>query len=455
MLVTGAVLLTALLPLGTSEGATRKNRPSIVLILTDDQRINTVADMPTVQRQIADKGVKFANAFVVNALCCPSRAAILTGQYSHSNGVYTNNPPFGGFDAFDARSTIATWLKDAGYHTALIGKYLNHYKDASQAGYYPPGWSKWIAFTANNGKYYKYGLSFNGYEHHFGDTPADYSTDVLAAHASAFIRQTPGPLFLYFTPSSPHEPSPAPPRYADRFADVTAPRNPNYNEEDVSDKPAWLRDLPSFTSATETFLDNYARRQAGSLLAVDDAVRRILEALKDTKRLSNTILVFISDNGLSFGAHRWIGKEIPYEESIRVPMILRWDDGGFRPRTDTHLVLNIDLAPTFARAAGISPRGADGMSLLPLLRNPGSTWRSDFLIEHVSEGRGSPTYCAVRNDHFKYVEYITGEEELYDLDQDPYELENVATKASMATVRNELRARVDELCQPRPPGWTT
>jgi N-acetylglucosamine-6-sulfatase len=428
-------------------------RPSIVLILTDDQRIDTLWALPTVQYALVNKGIKFANAFVVNSLCCPSRASILTGKYSHGTGVYTNKDPYGGFASFVDSSTIATRLQSAGYHTALFGKYLNQYKEAAHQGYVPPGWDHWTAMAALNGRYYGYELSINGDLHYRGFGRDDYSTDVLASKAKRFIRETEGPLFLYFAPYAPHAPAIPPRRYLDAFSETPVPRPPSYNEADVSDKPAWGRDRPSYTPEAEAYVDRFARDQYASLLAVDDAVRRIIVALRDTGRLHNTIIVFMSDNGMQWGEHRWLGKETPYEESIRVPMLLRWDAAGLEPRTDSHLVLNIDVAPTFAAAAGVEAPGADGMSLWPIVEDPSSPWRNQFLIEHVNNGHDPPTYCALRSERYLYAEYLTDEEELYDLETDPYELENVAGDPRMQTLKKELRARTDELCLPRPPGW--
>ena len=152
----------------TPSRAARRTRPNIILIVTDDQRANTLWTMPSVRRMLARKGVRFKNGFVSNSLCCPSRASILTGQYSHNTGVYTNYLPFGGFDAFNDKSTVATWLNKAGYRTALMGKYFNQYKNAQ---YVPPGWDIWNAFSdrpGNGGGFYRYELSINGSPKEFG-----------------------------------------------------------------------------------------------------------------------------------------------------------------------------------------------------------------------------------------------------------------------------------------------
>jgi arylsulfatase A-like enzyme len=423
-----------------------------VLILTDDQRWDTLWAMPTVNDELVDHGVTFSNAFATNPLCCPSRATILTGRYSHGTGVYANLGPHGGFNAFADDSTIATWLQARGYRTALVGKYLNQYSST----YIPPGWDDWFAFTGAL-DYYDYSLNENGRITSRGDRPADYSTDVIAAEATSFIRTTNGPLFLMFAPFAPHfrkgdtfETTPAP-RHVDAFDGIDPWRPPSYGEPDVSDKPRWVRRRPLFTPDTESRGDAYRQSQLESLLAVDDAVGQIVDALRDTSRLGNTMIVFTSDNGLTWGEHRWFGKAVPYEESIRVPLVIRYDPLASR-RTDGHLAVNVDLAPTFARIAGVRAPVAEGKSLLRHLRSQGGPWRRSFLIEHWG-GRRIPTYCGVRSSRYTYVQYQRGTEELYDLVGDPYQLENRVESPALRRTLVEFRSRARSLCDPPPPGF--
>lgn len=436
--------------------------PSIVLILTDDQRWDTLWAMPTVRSELVGRGVTFTDGFVVNAICCPSRASILTGRYSHSTDVYRDVPPHGGFSTFaergEDRSTIATWLDAAGYRTALLGKYLNGY-DADQAHRVPRGWDRWVAFTSErgNGGYFGYTVSVDGRSQSYGDRDGDYSTDVLAGIADSFIRSTASdePLFLYFAPNAPHRPATPAPRDLDAFTDLAPYRPPSFNEPDVSDKPAHVRALPPLGPAQRAEIDEFRADQYRTLLAVDEAVRTILIALEDTDRLSNTLVVFTSDNGLLWGEHRWTHKSVAYQESIRVPMVVRYDPVVSAPRTDDHLVTNIDLAPTFAAVAGVSALRAEGRSLLPLLSTPEGPWRSGFLIEHLrSSAVRVPTYCALRTASYVYVAYQTGEEELYDLDVDRYETENVAADPAYGSVIASARDRLGRLCDPVPPGYT-
>jgi N-acetylglucosamine-6-sulfatase len=428
--------------------------PNIVMILTDDQRWDTLWAMPSVQADLADHGVTFDQGFVVNSLCCPSRVSILTGQYSHSTMVYGNNGQYGGFNSFHGDgSTVATWLHDAGYHTGLVGKYLNEYSGP----YIPPGWDHWFAFTGipTGASYYNYTIDDDGTYLTYGNAPEDYSTDVLAAEADSFIRGTDPqqPLFLYFAVKAPHIPATPAPRHANTFTFLPPYRPPNYNEADVSDKPAWVRALPLLSAQRQKVIDRQRRDAYRTLLAVDEAVGTIVAALTDTGRMSNTLIVFASDNGWAVGEHRWDNKKAAYEESLRIPLVIRYDPLTTTPRTDDHLVTNIDLAPTFAEVAGVPAPDAEGMSLVPVLQSPDpGLWRQDFLVEHLRiVPIDMPTYCAVRSEGFLYVAYTTREEELYDLTADPWELQNVATDPGYAETLRELRQRRAALCNPPPP----
>jgi N-acetylglucosamine-6-sulfatase len=449
-----AVLAVALIGTGNAEAQTQ---PNIVLVLTDDQRWDTLDVMPRVQSRLVARGVTFTSAFVTNALCCPSRATFLTGQYSHSTGVYLNTGSRGGVGAFDDSSTIATWLHDAGYTTALIGKYLNGYVGPSV----PPGWDRWVAFSGGQ-SYYSYRLSVDGTVVTHGELPSNYSTDVFADEAEAFIRSADPPFFLHFSPNAPHfrrgdtlEVRPAP-RHEDAFASLPPWRPPNYNETDVSDKPNWLRrKTPSIPPDRQAKGDTFRQEQLEALLAVDEAVARIVKALADTRQLTDTIIVFASDNGNDWGEHRRFSKLVPYESSIRIPFVVRYDRVIASARAESRLAVNVDVAPTLAAVAGVAAPGAEGRSLLPLLTSPTGPWRRDFLLEHLgASGALIPTYCGIRSPTNTYVQYVTGEEEIYDLGADPYQLENLARTPSMRRSLVQFRMRTHQLCTPPPPRFT-
>ncbi|HET7555263.1 MAG TPA: sulfatase [Gaiellaceae bacterium] len=462
-------MLLALVAVAWAPGAAEQARsaapgahqpPSIVLVVTDDQRWDTLWGMRAVEEALADHGVTFTNSFVVNPLCCPSRASLLTGRYSHSTGVYLNQPPRGGFRSFHDSQTIATVLHRAGYTTGLVGKYLNGYgASAGDARYVPPGWDSWTAFLGGT-SYYDYRLVDHGHVERYGRGGSAYSTDVLARKAVQFAATARPPFFLEFAPFAPHQPATPPPRYRDAFDHFAWWRPPSFNERDLSDKPRYIRRLGPLTPSQERRALRFRREQLEAALAADDAVRALLRALEGRHMLGSTMIVFTSDNGVAWGEHPLIAarKVVPYEEPIRVPLVIRYDPvTRERASQDGHLVLSLDLAATFAAAAGTVMPGAEGRSLLPLLSHVARPpWRHDFLVEHLAgpPQRAVPTYCAVRGERYKYVLYRTREEELYDLLLDPHELDNVAAHPAMRQPKRRLRARLERLCRPAPPGFT-
>jgi N-acetylglucosamine-6-sulfatase len=434
-------------PLTAGDASAARQLPNIILIVTDDQRWDTLRYMPAVTRKLVERGVKFENGFVTNPLCCPSRTSILTGAYSHSTHVYSNN----GFWQFHDSSTIATWLHAAGYRTALIGKYLNGY----QGSYVPPGWDRWVAFRRGELGYYRYGFDVDG-----RDSPLarrrTYSTDFLAQKAVSFVRNARRPFFLYFAPYGPHAPATPARRHAGAFADLSPWRPPSYDEQDVSDKPRWVRALPPLLARDRSWMDSLRRRQLQSLLAVDDAVSKLIAEVRRARMMRKTFIVYTSDNGLIWGEHRVKAKKRAfYEEAIHVPFVVRYGALIHTARRERRPVLGIDLAPTFAELSGTKAPGSEGRSILALLRNSSdSAWRKSFLIEQKGSKRNSkwpPTYCAVRTHAYAFATYRTGERELYDLRRDRFQNENHAG-STRATRIAGLRRRLGRLCNPPPPG---
>jgi N-acetylglucosamine-6-sulfatase len=423
--------------------------PSILLIVTDDQRWDTLWAMPEVRRLLVGRGVTFTEAFTTSSLCCPSRASILTGAYPHTTGVYRQGSLYGGFRSFEDDTTIATVLRDAGYRTGYFGKYLDAYQSAALAGYIPPGWDRWAAFV--HAEYHDYGLTIDGTVERFGTRPEEYSTDVLGELAERFIRTTGGPVFAVFAPAAPHAPAIPAEVDARAFEGLPAWRPPSFNEPDVDDKPAYVRAFERLGPARIEQLDRLRRDQYRTLQAVDRAVARLIEAFADTGRLADALVIFTSDNGLLWGEHRWVRKEVPYEEAIRVPLVVRADAVVGDVRSDAHLVGNIDLAPTMADIAGVDLPG-DGRSLRPLLSGDEGEWRDAILIEHLRGANPVPTYCAVRTDRYLFAAYGTGERELYDLSVDPYQLRNLAGTGPGGT-QERLERALRGLCDPPPPGY--
>jgi N-acetylglucosamine-6-sulfatase len=403
-----------------------QSKPNIVLVLTDDLDARLLQehlrDYPNLQK-LAAKGTTFENAFVTNPICCPSRATILRGQYSHNHGTLTNFPPRGGFERFESlgreESTVATWLQDGGYRTMLIGKYLN----GKPRGHEPPGWDKFSGSRA-------------------GDF---YPTDAFATKTAEFIRRMKGksrPFFMYLATKAPHAPAEPAPRHTDAFPGAQAPRSPAFNEEDVSDKPAWIREMDLLTPEQLDEIDELYRARLQSMLAIDEMIKRLVDSLEYSGKLENTYIFFTSDNGKTMGEHRrQKGKLSAYESDIRVPLIVR-GPGVPEDTVREHLVLNNDLAPTFAQLGEVSPPSfVDGRSLGPLLSPnppPPSRWRSAFLVEaYGNKGESMPAYKAVRTTDHLGVKYTTGERELYDLTEDPYELQSLHE-----TAPDELKRRL-------------
>lgn len=434
-------------------------KPSIVLIVTDDQPASMLGRMDTLQTDlVADRGVVFTHASASTPLCSPARASIFTGRYAHAHGVQTN---YFAFERFDDSSTIATWLHDAGYRTGLVGKYLNGYggqgptpEYAGPLPYVPPGWDVWHAYAG--GTFFNYRLADNTTIRSYGAAEADYATDVLAEKAVDFIRQAGDqPFLLVFAPYAPHDPATPAPRHAGRFAGLPPWRPLSWNEADVTDKARWLRELtPPLTSYWSTFADALYPKMVESLLAVDEAIGAIMQTLRQTGRADDTLVVYTSDNGLALGEHRYVGKLCPYEECLRVPFVVRYPRFGVTASLEERPVAHIDLAPTFAELAGIAPpRTVDGRSLAPLLDGSVPEWRTDILAEQWSFAR--PPYRAVRTARWSYIEYgvipplQSPEAELFDLAADPQQLTSVALDPAYDAVKRELAARVRVL----DPGW--
>lgn len=439
-------------------------RPNMIFVLTDDLDARSISVMPQLKALLIDQGVTFDNFFVTTSLCCPSRSSILRGQYVHNHQVQTNMPPAGGYQKFHQlgheSSTIATWLKTAGYRTALIGKYLNGYPDRSAQTYVPPGWDEWDSPARGGYGNFNYVLNENGRLVEYGSRPEDYFTDAAGRKAADFVRASVRegkPFFLYLATYAPHAPATPAPRHANLFANATVPKPPSFNETDVSDKPEWIRSRPQLSPEQVAQMDEHYRNRLRSLQAVDDLIGRLIATLREAGQLDRTYIFFTSDNGFHMGEHRLpAGKNTAYDEDLRVPLIVR---GPSVPagRTLTYLAMNIDFAPTFAALAGAAaPSFVDGRSLVPLLgpAPPSSSqWRQAFVAEHFTDnpqrttrrgGRGASELFALRTRDAEYIESATGERELYDLRKDPYELQNLARSVSPDLLA-KLSARLAEL----------
>jgi len=339
-----------------------------------------------------------------------------------------------------------------------MGKYLNGYALKGQGTYVPPGWDEWDSPIDNNAyAEFGYRLNENGKVVSYGKTADDYLTDVLARKAKAYIKKTVEKntsFFLYLATYAPHEPATPAPRHRNLYPDLRAPRTSSFDEKDVSAKPAFVRDRRLLSDKQKADIDQLYRKRLQSLRAVDELVAVLVETLRETKQLGNTYIVFTSDNGFHLGQHRLPkGKQTAYEEDIRVPLIIRGPGAPVR-HTVSELALETDLAPTFAQWGGaVSPSFVDGRSLVPLLSRNGKApreWRQGVLVDHypgvepfmskfeklVISGRSRlPHYSALRSKRYLYVEYDTGERELYDVQKDPAELANLYASADPSLIR--------------------
>lgn len=454
--------------------------PNIVYIVADDLDEGVYAGATRLRSLLVDQGTSFRNHFVTISLCCPSRVATLRGQYAHNSGIFSNGGDNGGFGKFFSDNledeTIAGWLQGGNYRTALVGKYLNGYPNAASGNtYIPPGWTRWFSPVAGKPyTEYNYTLNQNGTLITYGSAPEDYGVDVITNRADTFIRNTTAsfpnkPFFLYLSPYVPHGPATPPPRYEARFPNAKAPRTASFNEADVSDKPAWIRNKALIGSAAIQNIDELYRKRRQTTLALEDLVSGVIDALTATGQLGNTYIFFTSDNGFHQGQHRLTsGKNSAYEEDIRVPLVVR-GPGVPAGATVTNLTANVDFPSTWADLAGIAtPSSVDGRSLLPFLRGQTpATWRRAVLLEHAGPSitlpsedgtlepqdpfdvqaqasGGAPVFVGIRTETRTYVEYDTGERELYNLTSDPNQLDNAYGSAS-AALKTQLSTWVSRL----------
>ena len=372
-----------------------QTRPNVLVLMTDDQNLESVRVMANVRGLLAANGTTFSNSFVSYSLCCPSRATFLTGQYAHNHGVLGNQPPIGGYNKLDSTNTLPVWLQRAGYHTVHVGKYLNGYDRTDGV---PPGYNEWYgSIDPTTYRFWDYTLNENGQFVTYGNRPEEYQSDVYAQKAVDIVRRlspSDQPFYLKVAFLAPHSGGPRTagdppgasaepaPRHKDAFAAVPLPQPPSLNEADVSDKPAGIRNRPLLNAQQLANVQERYQQRLESLLAVDEAIGRVVDALRVAGELSNTLIVFTADNGFFHGEHRVPnGKVLVYEPSIRVPLVLR-GPGVPRGRTDPEAVANIDVAPTILDAANARPgRTLDGRSLLELVKRPGTRWGRDLLIE--------------------------------------------------------------------------
>jgi arylsulfatase A-like enzyme len=524
--VTGLAVVTAGLGMvfaGTAAArpasADRDGRPNILVVMTDDMASTDVALMPKVQHLLAEQGTTFADAVDSFPLCCPARATFITGQYAHNHGVKGNFYPFGWYGMKHRKNILPAWLQEAGYRTALIGKWLNGYGARDAHGEVPAGFDIWRGLLDVSAyDYYNFVMNRNGTLKSWGDddfasklvefanvevSPIDpnqafqtviakrdevfgpppysywgthkeknYSPDVTGKITEQLVRgekNSKKPFFIWWAPAAPHredvattllgrpgaDPRPAP-RHAAESANLTLPQPPSFNEADVTDKPSDVTNsTPSLTQEQIDQLQLDYEGRGGSLLAVDDHVAKLVKILRSTHQLKDTLIVLLSDNGWLQGEHRIPGdKFLPYEESLRVPLIMRGPDVP-RGKTIHGQVSNIDFAPTLLDAAKAhAGRTMDGVSLMPTLRQSKAPPKRAYEIEalarlfagNIPVNAWDRPYKGVRTNRYTYVHWTeTDEIELYDREVDPYELDNLAGDPGYANVEADLASKLAQL----------
>ena len=426
-------------------------RPNVIVVLTDDQRADTLVAMPWLRKELArsDSGwVSFPNAFANTPLCCPARASLLTGRYARHTGVQDNEDGAN----FDETSTLATWLHEAGYRTGLIGKYLNRYP-FGRFPYVPAGWDRFVAKRNQSGEtVYR---DFRAVDQGSQVLVREYATDWLADKAVGFVRTAPSsrPFFLLFAPSAPHSPWIPAERHEGTYGGLPVEEAPSVAGA-LGGAPPWVRSRPTPRAAQRAAWQDDRRRADETLLAVDDALRAIVAALGD--RLDETVIFVLSDNGYSFGEHRWEGKKCPYEECVRIPLAVhspRAEGGALPP-----VVSIVDLAPTILSVAGVASPGAfDGRRFAAWIEPRVSTLfepRNETVFLEWAGDAQMPAWTAVRTADLKLIGYEDGVEELYDIggriaSADPGETVNRLADPRYAENLARLRALLGRVLGPR------
>jgi arylsulfatase A-like enzyme len=371
------------------------DRPNVIIIVSDDERIESEAGRPYVHRWFKG-GTTFTRAFVTTPQCCPSRASILTGQYAHNHEIHRKRD----VETIAGTRTIPYHLRKAGYETGFAGKYLNGWPDAKK----PPYFDRWALGVGYNDRPFivqgkkqraRYGPSF--------------VFNLGERYIENWESSDEKPWFLMLAPATPHDPYQAQAKYDDERFDWRG--NPAAREADRSDKPPYVRRK----SFSEGYGEALRESQLRTLRSLDDSFELLVQRLTKTDELERTIVFYISDNGFMWAEHGMEGKGTPYLPSVRVPMYVRGP--GFERRTNDNLVANIDIAATIYALLRIEPGyTVDGRDLR-------TSDRKQLLLEF--EGGGNiPKWWSVVTKQWQYIRYGSGLREFYDLEKDPYQLDN-------------------------------
>ena len=506
VLPVGVVDLAAPAAGESGQASLTAGQPNVVVITLDDLREDELAYMPRTRALLADQGVTFENSFSPYPLCCPSRASFLTGLYTHNHEVWSHQEPWG-FASLRDQQTLPVWLQAAGYDTVFLGKYLNGYgtqpaPDGSAPDsklYVPPGWTDWrgavdgglgAGHPQDGGTYRFFNTTLND-DGEFYLEPGRYQSEVFGDLTAEIVGERAGddrPFFLWANYVAPHHGNPGEPddprpvtrddgkktsfvttarpgRVKGMFDGVITEAPGASGEDDVSDKPFFVRELPPLNQAELDGLLEVARQRAEALAVVDEQVEKTIAALEASGELDRTIVMFTSDNGYFLGEHRIRqGKVLPYEPALAVPLLVRGPGiPAGEVRTDPYT--SVDFAPTILEAAGT---GVDwplnGQSLLDVARYGDRGWRRAVMTETGPRGvvadleESGPGLKArdpgpdarrysqgIRTARYLYVEHASNEVELYDMRTDPGQLTNVAGTAAYADDQAALAGVLDKM----------
>ncbi len=496
LLVALACLCVAFLLRGGEQAHGQSSKPNVIMFTTDDQTLRDMIAMPRTTNLIGGQGTNFQRAFVSFSLCCPSRVSVQTGQYAHNHHVLGNTPPSGGYQVFNDTNDLPIWLQTAGYRTIQIGKMPNGFPAPNGANYVPPGWGPFLGGVtpASKGEFYGFlgpGSSYFGFQlnengivkqydqdQYQTDVYADLAVDRIDNHVDHFPNT---PLYMQVQFFAPHDPNQPATRHLGAFSTAPLPVDKSFNEKDVRDKPAWVKRIRRLGFGLTTKITNRYRGRLETLLAVDEAIERIVGELQTDGQLANTYLIFTSDNGFMQGQHRLHqGKFVPYEPSIQVPLLIRGP--GIPPGgISKELVSNVDITSTILEMTGAAPGlTQDGRSILPFARDPAQKTTRPILLETgppgaigeiaSASGKGrrakvskyvknldldasaqiarvitAPRYRAIRTGRYLLVKYGDGGRELYDLQKDRLEVNNFYKNGRYRAVRKFLLKKLARL----------
>ncbi len=426
---------------------------NILVIMTDDQRWDTVSEMPNLSA-LSAQAVVFPNAYQPTPLCGPSRSMLFSGGYHMQNtGVMSNNLPNGGATLFYDKTNLGVMLQGAGYDTSFVGKWINGYE--GMGIYVPPGWTHWTgrhsSATVNSSWFnlqYTKGTS-GAVSNKLGTIVSSnmyttyYERDQVLEMLNAAAENPTQPFFILWAPTAPHTPATPAPEDTGLYTNYLY-RDRGVTETDLTDKPQWTQTYdPAKTQLGAygvAYGDPFIQNQLRALQGVDRSIQAIVDQLKANGQYDNTLIIFTSDNGYQWGEHHLWAKAKPYQESIRVPFIAFMP--GVAPRVDPSIIApSLDIGPTLFELAGID-KATEGKSILPLLADPAAPWRTTLYIEESDSFLGgNAIYAGTVDLNHEYVKYWTGEEELYDLLIDPFQLSSLDKDPTQVDLKSSMLTR--------------